>query len=445
MIMNRILVLGAGFVSKPLVRELLTHSQFRVTVADINLSAAQEVTSGHPNAEAVCLNLNNNRKELKKYISHTDLVISIVPKEYHPEIAVCCVELGKPMITTSYVDKRIKSLHKKALKAEVLLLNEMGLDPGIDHMEASRIIQEAARKGGQVEEFISYCGGLPSPESVDNPLKYKFSWSPRGVLQACKRPVAYLSKDKAVRVSAEDLFKNPEIVSVGKLGEFEGYPNGNSLPYGELYGTEKVKTLIRGTLRYKGWCKNIHALKEAGFFNEKRTEIEGKNYLEYTACLLGIKGEKIKIRERLEEKLKKEKKLFLLPILEWLGFLGKKPLPKKTISPLELLSFQMQKKMQYGKGERDMIVLQHTVDITYPGQRKERVVSSMIVYGEPDGDSAMARTVGLPAAIGAKLILNKKIPLTGIQIPVHPSIYQPVLSELKKRGIFFTEERKTLS
>jgi len=440
--MRKILILGAGLVSKPLVRYLLDQPDFQVEVASRTVSKAVKLIDGHPRGTAKELNLKNE-EGLRGEIEKADLVVSLVPYTFHPKVAKYCIDFKKPMVTTSYVSETMKSLDGEAKKAGILILNETGLDPGIDHMEAMRIIHEVEEKGGEIVSFTSYCGGLPAPEANTNPFGYKFSWSPIGVLLAGKNSAQYLEDGRQVLIPSEDLFENYRIISIEGLGDFEGYPNRNSLPYIELYNIQSTKTMLRGTLRNLGWCETMKKMVDLGLLDEEEKEWAGMRYRDFLRTLVDSREEE-DLRKALASRLGLEEDSEIIKRLEWLGLLSDEPLPLEKGSALDILGAAMLEKLQYQEGERDMIILQHTFEAAYPGGKKERITSTLIDFGIPHGASSMSRTVGLPAAIAAKLIMERKIRKTGVHIPVLPEIYVPILKELKGLGISFTERKEEL-
>jgi len=440
--MKKVLILGAGLVAKPLVRYLLDQPDFEVEVASRTVSKAVKLIDNHPQGTASELNLKNE-EGLKEKVSKSDLVISMVPYSFHPKVAQYCIEFKKNMVTTSYVSEIMKNLDAEAKKAGILILNEVGLDPGIDHMEAMRIIHEIEGKGGEILSFISFCGGLPSSEANTNPFGYKFSWSPIGVLLAGKNSAQYLKDSKEIFISPEDLFENYSIINIEELGDFEGYPNRNSLPYIELYGIHSTKTMLRGTLRNIGWCSTIKKIVELGLLDEEEKDWSGMTYRDFLRKLMNEPVEK-DLKKALSECLNIDENSDIIMRLEWLGLLSEAPLPLEQGSALDILAAKMLEKLQYEEGERDMIILQHEFIASYPGDKKEKITSALIDFGIPHGDTSMARTVGLPAAISTKLILEEKITLTGVNIPVIPEIYRPILQELKELGISFKEQRQEI-
>jgi len=438
--MKKVLILGAGLVAKPLVRYLLDQPDFLVEVASRTVSKAVKLIDNHPHGTAKELNLKNE-ESLKNEISKADLVISMVPYTFHHKVAEYCINYKKNMVTTSYVSEVMKNLDAEAKKAGILILNEVGLDPGIDHMEAMRIIHEIKESGGEILGFISYCGGLPAPEANTNPFGYKFSWSPIGVLLAGKNSAQYLKDGQQVFIPSENLFENYSIINIEELGDFEGYPNRNSLPYIQLYGIQSTKTMLRGTLRNKGWCSTIKKVVDIGLLDEEEKDWTGLTYKEFIRKLMKNPAEK-DIKKALSDYLNIEEDSDIIKRFEWLGLLSEDSLPLTKGSALDILGARMLEKLQYGEGERDMIVLQHQFEASYPGGKKEKITSTLIDFGIPHGDTSMARTVGLPAAISTRLILEEEIKMTGVHIPVITEIYAPILKELKEMGIIFKERKE---
>ena len=440
--MKKILILGAGLVAKPLVRYLLDQPDFEVEVASRTVSKAVKLIDNHPRGKASELNLKNE-EGLKDKISKADLIISMVPYTFHPIVAKYCIDYKKAMVTTSYVSEVMKNLDAEAKKAGILILNEVGLDPGIDHMEAMRIIHEVEEKGGEILSFTSYCGGLPAPEANTNPFGYKFSWSPTGVLLAGKNSAQYLKDGQQIFIPPQDLFDDYLMINIEGLGEFEGYPNRDSLPYIELYGIKSTKTMFRGTLRNKGWCSTLKKIADLGLLEEEGKDWTGLTYKDFLKKLMNDPAEE-DIKKALSAHLNIEESSDIIQRFEWLGLLSDEPLPLEKGSPLNILGAKMLEKLQYAEGERDMIMLQHQFIASYPGDKKEKITSTLIDFGIPHGDTSMARTVGLPAAISTKLILEGKIEKTGVHIPVTPEIYIPILQELKELDIAFKEKKEEM-
>ena len=440
---KKVLILGAGSVAPPLVKYLSNQSEIKLIIADQFFNKAKSLAAGSSNAKALDLDIRDKGKT-RSLISEADIVISILPYTFHPEIAAHCTDLKTDMLTASYASESIKKFDFQAKQKGVILLNEMGLDPGIDHMEAMRIIDSVKSRNGTVTSFISYCGGIPAPEANTNPFGYKFSWSPLGVLLAGKNQARYLLNDKKICIPPEKLFQNPPLIHIKGLGELEGYPNRNSLPYIDLYRVRSTKTMLRGTLRYKGWCSFMHQAGKIGLLEEKSENWKKINRVDFLRKTSGI-PEKADIKSDLASHLKLKKDSLFIQCMDWLGFFNKQALPLKQGSPLDVLVAMMEEKMHYQKDERDMIVLQHKLTAEYKDKESQEIVSTLLDFGIPGGDSAMSRTVGLPLAIAAKNILNGDIKSSGVQIPVIPEIYKPVLAELKELGIEFETHTNKLN
>lgn len=440
--MKKILILGAGLVAGPLVKYLLDQPDFSVVVADVEVARALKLVAGHPRGQAELLDISD-KAALAAAIGRADLVVSMVPYTFHPVVAALAVEQGKSMLTASYVSPAMRELDSRAREKGVVLLNEMGLDPGIDHMEAMRVIREVHDSGGQVLAFTSYCGGLPAPEANTNPFGYKFSWSPRGVLLASKNSARFLKDGQVVSIPAADLFARPEIIPIPGLGEFEGYPNRDSVPYRETYGIPEAGSVLRGTLRYPGWCATLKKMVELGLLDETPKDRTGGTFRGLMAEL-AQEAPGGDVRGAVAARLGLESGSEILSGLDWLGLFEERKLPAVKGSALDNLAALMIEKLAYAGGERDMIILQHEFLARTESGRSERIVSTLIDYGVPGGDSSMSRTVGLPAAIAARLVLEGKIRMTGVQVPVHPEIYGPVLEELGTLGVHFEEKRRFL-
>ncbi len=435
--MKKVLVLGAGLVSRPLVHYLLDISGIEVTVASRTVSKALALIGERAHGKALTL-LVDDESALDRLVKKSDLVVSLLPYAYHVKVASHCLSHHKPMVTTSYVSKKMKALDENARQAGVIFLNECGLDPGIDHMSAMAIINRVKKNGGKVTSFMSYCGGLPAPEANDNPFGYKFSWSPKGVLMAGRNDGLYLRDGRKVAVPAEKLFGHRWALTIKGAAEFEAYPNRDSLPYIELYGLEGIRTMFRGTLRYPGWCETLEAIAGLGLLDDtSRHDIAGMTAASWLAEHTGGEDD---LRADVAAELGTAEDTPVMDRFEWLGLFSDKPIALSKGSDLDVLAELMLAKMSYEPGERDMIVLHHEFLTEYPKQSKQMITSTLVAYGNPDGDSAMARTVSLPAAVAVRNILEGKIDLTGVHIPVHPAIYKPVLAELKTLGISFKEK-----
>jgi saccharopine dehydrogenase-like NADP-dependent oxidoreductase len=440
--MKKVLVLGAGLVTRPHVRYLLDVPDFEVTVASRTVSKAEALTEGHPRGRAVALDVSDEAA-LEDLISQSDLAVSMLPYVYHPLVAALCVKHMKHMVTTSYVKESMLALDGAARDAGVLILNEIGVDPGIDHMAAMKIIHDVEGKGGKIASFVSWVGGLPAPEASDNPLGYKFSWSPKGVLLAGKNPARFQKEGQIVEIPGDELFEHYWPVQIPELGEFEGFPNRDSMPYTETYGIQPADWMFRGTLRNVGWCATLERIAGMGLLDETPWAEPPATFRELTARLLDT-GPDIDLPQYLAGQWAMCEDSKPITDLAWLGFFADEPLPEGKNSPIDVLVAQMASKMAYKPGERDMIVMQHEFVAEYP-DRKELITATMIDYGIPNGDTSMARTVGLPAAIAVRMILHGEFPgILGVHVPVIPEIYEPVLAELAQLDIGLTERVQVL-
>jgi saccharopine dehydrogenase-like NADP-dependent oxidoreductase len=435
---KKVVIFGAGFVVKPMVDYLVEHNYF-ITIGDIVLEKAQNLAAPHINVKAIQLD-SNNTEQVDELIKRHDLVVSLLPAFIHPEIAERCIKFKKNMVTASYVSQRMKNLDQKAKDAGIIVLNEIGVDPGIDHMSAMKVFNKVRGDGGKITSFMSYCGGLPAPEANTNPLGYKFSWAPKGVLMAALNSARYMMDGKVIEIEGIDLLKNYWFVDIKGIGSFEAHPNRDSYNYIDIYGLNHLKTMYRGTLRNIGHCDTWLILSQMGFFSEDEVfeNLEGtvKDFIlskifkvDKNTCLKTLLMEKFNLSET----------NVILKKFEWLGFFDETPIPIKKGGAVDVLTEIMLRKMSYKAGERDILVLHHQFVAEYPNKTQE-ITSTMIDFGISNGDMSMARTVSLPVAIGVRMIMEGKINLTGVHIPIIPEIYEPVLKELDKLGIKVIEK-----
>ncbi len=442
--MSRVVVFGAGLVVRAHVRYLLDQG-FDVTVASRTVSKAEAIVDGHPRGTPTAFDIAKEPSRLAEIIADHDLVVSLLPWQYHAQVAQACIECGKDMVTTSYVKDDMKALDEPARAAGVMLLNELGVDPGIDHMTAMQVINRVQADGGRITTFQSYCGGLPAPEANDNPFGYKFSWSPRGVLLAGLNDARYRMDGIDVEVPGQELFDRIWRVPVeieGRTIEFQGYPNRDSMPYTDYYGIDPDKTMFRGTLRNPHWCATMKQIARLGWLRTDDLQgLEGETYADLTARLIGVDTAD-DLGAAVARHLGLDPGGVEIAGMEWIGLFSDDPLPGPK-APVDILTARMLDKMSYAEGERDMLVLQHTFIAEYP-DRRERIISTMVDFGIPGGDSSMNRTVGLPAAVAARFVLEGRFHQPGVVVPVMPELYEPVLEELQRLGITFTESVESL-
>lgn len=435
---KQVVIFGAGLVTRPMVQYLLDHG-FRVLIASRTVSKAETLIKGHPLGRAEAFVIEDDDR-LDKLIQESDLAVSLLPAVHHVKVARACLKHRKPMVTTSYVSPAMAELDKEARAAGLTILNELGLDPGIDHMSAMKLIHDIRNRGGKITEFSSCCGGLPAPEANDNPWGYKFSWSPRGVVLAGRNSARYLKDSKTIEVDGPDLFGSDcGEMNVDGVGVLEIYPNRDSIPYIEKYKLAGIESMFRGTLRYPGHCRTWLGLSRLGFLNDSvEYDLNGMTYSHFLDKVLLVDATGHTLAEKITGLTGFQPGDDSWQRLEWLGLLSDQPIPWPKKSALDVLADTMQQKMGYKPDERDMIVLRHTFKAVY-GDREEILVSTLVDFGEPGGDSSMARTVSLPAAIGVRLILEGKITSPGVLIPVEPEIYEPILTELEEMDIRFVD------
>jgi saccharopine dehydrogenase (NADP+, L-glutamate forming)/spermidine synthase len=437
--MKQVLVLGAGLVARPYVQYMLKHG-YHVTVASRTVAKAEQLIGDNPNGTAIAFDIDSQGKELPNLVKSANLTVSLLPYTYHPQVAEACVRNRVDMVTTSYVSDAMRALDAKAKKAGIILLNECGVDPGQDHMSAMLIIQKAQSSGGHIVEFTSYCGGLPAPNANTNPFGYKLSWSPHGVLLAGRNSARFLKDGKEVVIPAEELFERCEDIAVPGVGTFKGYPNRDSLQYIALYGIQGARTMRRGTLRYPGWCETMYAMGRLGLLDITRQRLSGTTYASFMRGLLQA-GPSEDLKQKTASLLKMKVDDPVVNRFEWLGLFSDNPISLAEGSPLDVVCALFETKLQYAPGERDMLIMQHKFTIHWDDGRMEQVRSTLVDYGIPNGDSSMSRTVALPAAIASRLILEGQLKMNGVQIPIHPQLYKPILTELAALGIRFKEER----
>ncbi|MFH1850885.1 MAG: saccharopine dehydrogenase C-terminal domain-containing protein [Candidatus Neomarinimicrobiota bacterium] len=437
--MDKILVLGAGLVSRPGVQYLLKHN-LTVTVASRTVSKAQKLVQGFTNGKALPIDVND-QAALAELIKQNDIIVSLLPWVHHLKVADLCVQLNKHMATTSYVSENMKKLDGITREKGLLFLNEIGVDPGIDHMSAMKIINMVRAEGGKVLHFFSNTGGLPAPDDNDNPFGYKFSWSPKGVVLASRNSARWLENGKIVEVPGAELFLNYLVENVEPLGQFEVYPNRDSVPYKDVYGLDNALTVKRGTYRNLGWCDTLKKIVDLGLVDEKPVK-PGITFKQMLAQLVGAAATD-DVKQKATEKVGLKVDDPIMQRLEWLGLFSDATIPEFD-NVLDVLSQQMQDKLYYAPGEKDMIVMQHQFTIENADGTRDLITSTLIDYGIPNGDSSMARTVSLPLGIGVRMMAEGKIKLTGVQIPNLPEVYEPVLDELATLNIKMVERRQRL-
>lgn len=448
---HQVLLLGAGFVTRPTAVEL-DKAGVKVTVACRTLDSAKSLAEGLKNASPISLDVSN-ADALEKEISKNDLVISLIPYTFHALVIKAAIKAKKHVVTTSYVSEAMMALDQEAKDAGITVFNEIGLDPGVDHLYAVKTIDEVHKEGGKITGFLSYCGGLPAPESSDNPLGYKFSWSPRGVLLAAGNTATFYRDGKKVTTPGPELMSTARDYPIYPGYAFEAYPNRDSTPYTERYNIPEAQTLIRGTLRYKGNPAFVQTLASLGFLSTEEHDFLKSpiTWAEATAKILGASGHSEQdLNWAVSSKAKfpnNDEKERILAGLRWFDLFSttKKIDPRGT--PLDCLCASMEGKMQYFEGERDMVMLQHKFFIEHKDGRKETRTSTLVEYGEKEGSggySAMAKLVGVPCAVTVLMVLNGEIKQTGVLAPITPELADPIRVKLDQQYGIRLEE-KTLA
>jgi len=433
--MKKVLLLGAGMVAKPIADYILDNN-IELTIASRTISKAEKLINSRLNGKAVAWTVEQ-LEELEKMVAGHDLTVSLLPYAHHTTVARLCIKYKKNMVTTSYVSEEMKALDTEAKEAGILILNEIGVDPGFDHMTAMRIIDKVQNKGAKIKEFYSLCGALAAPEEIDNPFNYKFSWSPKGVVMAGNNGAKFKKNGKIVEIPTENLFKNPLQIDFPEVGKMEVYPNRDSLAYIDIYNLPNVETMYRGTFRYKNWCEALDAIKAIRMITYDKQNFAGKTYKEVVAEQIDVYPKNVK--EKVVEKLGLKIDSPAIEAMEWLDFFSDDRVHLTEGSTFDLTSDLMLKKMMLPDGARDMVIMLHSFLIETADGKKEVIKSRLLDFATKE-DTSIARTVALPAAIAVKMILDGKIKDTGVHIPIAKTIYEPVLDELEKMGISMVEE-----
>jgi saccharopine dehydrogenase-like NADP-dependent oxidoreductase len=431
---SRILILGAGRSSAHLIQYLLEHSQslgIHVRVGDAALALASEKVKGHHNGSVFQFSADD-QFVLEEEMAHADMVISMLPAMMHPMIARICLRLHKHLITPSYVSPEMKAMDEEAKSKGLIFLNEMGVDPGIDHMSAMKIIHHLRSNGATINAFYSLTGGLIAPASDNNPWNYKITWNPRNVILAGAGGIAhYREQGKDKLVPYHRLFERTLSVSIPNYGTFEGYANRDSMAYESLYDLKGIPTLYRGTLRRNGFSAAWNVLVQWGLTDDSRPmDWSGKSMLEFTQTFLP---------EDAHHYVKSNVSNEILFKLQWLGLWDVTPVPLEKGTPAQVLQALIEERWALDPKDRDMIAMCHLFEYEL-NQKKYRLQSSMVLEGDHSPYTAMSATVGLPMAIAVKHILLNKWKMRGVILPVHPEIYEPILEELGSHQIVFEEE-----
>lgn len=440
--MKKILVLGAGLSTSSLIKYLLDNSEenkWLVRVGDYVIDMAKSRVKNHKNSEVFMFDVNN-AKQRNDEISKADIVISMLPARFHHLVANDCVKLKKNMVTASYVSKEVKELDVKAKENGIILLNEIGVDPGIDHMSAMQVINRIKEAGGKIIEFESNTGGLVAPKYDNNPWNYKFTWNPRNVVLAGQGTSQFLNNGRYKYIPYNKLFSRVDRINVLDVGEFEAYANRDSLKYRKIYGLNDIQSMFRGTLRRPGYSRAWNLFVQLGLTDDSYVieDSENMTYRQFVNSFLPYNPTR-PVEEKLADYLNFNQDSQEMYKLRWLGIFDNKKIGLKSATPAQILQKILMDKWALDDGDIDMIVMQHQFTYEINNETK-KIISSMVTYGKDKENTAMAITVGTPLAIAVKLILNGTIKQTGVQIPIIKEIYEPILAELKLYDINFIEE-----
>ncbi|XP_055338046.1 alpha-aminoadipic semialdehyde synthase, mitochondrial-like isoform X2 [Paramacrobiotus metropolitanus] len=442
---KKVLILGAGYVAPPVVDYLSRDGNVVITVASALKDEADQLAQKYKNTDAVHLDVHRNPDQLNKMIPDYDVVVSLLPYSLHPKVAELCINHKVNMVTASYSSSLTKQpagehISKRAADAEVTILNEMGLDPGIDHLLAMECFDEVKELGGKVTSFRSFCGGLPAPEFATNPLRYKFSWNPASVFLAALNGARYIESNQVKEIPPGGIPLMESAKSFDFLPGFnlEGYSNRDSLHYLQEYGIEGAETCMRGTLRYKGYADCLIGLIRTGLLQTTphpalHPDGPSLTWRQLIATLASQNSDALveNLKRAVVDKAGSPQRV---EAMAQLGLFDDTEVEKRN-TPLDTLAHYLKDRLSYGKNERDMVILRHDIGILWPNNSKEMREITLVVYGEQNGYTAMAKTVGFPAAIGTKMLLDKEIQRRGMVVPISKDIYRPVLKRLEQEGI----------
>lgn len=442
--MKNILVLGAGRSASSLIDYLLSHAKdnnWHVRVGDYSLELAQEKCSESKNSSAFQFDILNEEQRIEE-ISKADIVISMLPAKFHPVVARICVDKGINMITASYVSDEMKALNEAALEKDILILNECGLDPGIDHMSAMKVIDKIRDAGHELTAFESFTGGLLAPSADDdNPWEYKFTWNPRNVVLAGQGIVKFIQEGNYKYIPYHKLFRRTEQVHIPGYGYFEGYANRDSLKYLDVYGLRDIKTIYRGTFRKPGFCRTWDIFVQLGATDDSY-EMEGVGEMTHRQFINSFLS--YNPYDSVELKLAHYMNLELdgpeMHRLKWAGIFDDTLIGLTSGSPAQILEHILKKKWTLNPNDRDMIVMWHKFEYLENGHQRE-IHSTLVAMGDDVKNTAMSKTVGLPVGIAAKFILEGKIKSKGVKIPIDKDVYNPILDELSVQGFELSEKQ----
>jgi len=441
--MKKILVIGAGRSTSSLIQYLLFNAEnenWFITIADQSKDLANEAANNHNLAKAIAFDVNND-EERNRLIDEHDLIVSMLPAHMHISVAQDCIKYKKHMVTASYVSKEMKALNQQAIDAGIVMMNEIGVDPGIDHLSAMRVIDQIRNEGGELQAFETFTGGLVAPESDNNPWNYKFTWNPRNVVLAGQGVCKFIQNHRYKYIPYHKLFRRTEIIEIDSYGKFEGYANRDSLQYREIYNLENIPTMYRGTLRRPGFCKAWHYFVKLGATDDSYIMEDSENMTNrqfINSFLPYNPNDSVELKFKHYFNIRQDD-IEMYEKFEWLGIFEETKIGLKNATPAQILQHILEQKWKLAPEDKDMIAMWHRFRFKLNGEDKE-IHSSMVVKGDDQKYTAMAKTVGLPVAIATKMILNGTISTPGVHVPITKEIYNPILDELENYGINFTEK-----
>ncbi|NCO64341.1 MAG: saccharopine dehydrogenase [Flavobacteriales bacterium] len=442
--MRKILVIGSGKSTSYLIKYLLEKSETEnlfIIVGDLNLNLAKQIIQGHEKAKAIFLDIFDSKSRTEA-IKNSDIVISMLPARLHIEVAKDCLSFGKNMVTASYVSPEMEALHQEAVEKGLIFMNEIGVDPGIDHMSAMQVIDRIRAKGGKMILFESFTGGLVAPESDSNLWNYKFTWNPRNVVVAGQGGAAkFLQEGTYKYIPYHRLFRRTEFLEIDGFGRFEVYANRDSLKYQQVYGLESIKTLYRGTMRRVGFSRAWNMFVMLGMTDDSYVvdDSENMSYRDFVNAFLPYSpSDSVELKFRHSLKIDQDD-IVWDKLLELDIFSPTKMVALKRATPAQILEKILMDSWTLAKDDKDMIVMYHKFGYELDG-KKHQIDATMVTLGEDQIFTAMAKTVGLPVAIATLAILNGTITTPGVQIPITKEVYNPILKELVRFGISFNEK-----
>ena len=439
--MKHIALLGAGRSTLSLIEYLLSHAgthDWQITVADLNVAWGREKLSPYANASAIAWDILDDAQR-NTLVSGSDIVISMLPAKFHPLVAETCLQHGKHLFTASYTPEEIRAMDAELRSRGLLFLMECGLDPGIDHMSAMRVIDQIRKDGHQLTGFESFTGGLLAPTAYDNPWEYKFTWNPRNVVLAGNGGAKFIQNGSYKYIPYHKLFQRAEVIHIPHYGYFEGYANRNSLQYLDVYQLRGIQTLFRGTLRRIGYCKAWNVFVQLGatddsFEMEDVARMSHRDFINSFMYYNPHDSVELKLAHYMHLEMEGEE----MYMLKWLGIFDKTPIGLDRGTPAQILEHILKKKWTLIPEDRDMIVMYHKFNFL-DGEKAREIRSHMVIQGEDEHHTGMAKTVGLPLGIAVRLFLEGKISVRGVQVPIIPELYDPILDELEQKGVQFVE------